>query len=69
MREAMIGDSIGGSSLTSSRKASHSFRAGRVCKDEECETILSIYNSEDWCAHHRPPTVARMRGVRLPLAS
>jgi hypothetical protein len=32
-----------------------SFRAGRVCSEEGCETLLSIYNSSEFCSVHTQP--------------
>ena len=26
--------------------------AGRVCADEGCTTVLSVYNKTDWCGVH-----------------
>jgi len=31
------------------------YRAGRVCRDLECDTVLSVYNSGAFCWQHEPP--------------
>jgi hypothetical protein len=31
------------------------FPRGRVCSYERCETLLSIYNSTDFCSVHAQP--------------
>ena len=31
------------------------FPRGRVCSDERCDTMLSIYNSTDFCSVHTQP--------------
>jgi hypothetical protein len=30
-------------------------REGRVCQDDACETVLSIYNASGWCWQHERP--------------
>jgi len=30
------------------------FRAGRVCAEPDCTTVLSIYNGSYYCSVHRP---------------
>jgi hypothetical protein len=39
------------------------FDAGRVCRSEECDTIVSRYNQDDFCHRHRPRRYPRLRGV------
>lgn len=46
-------------------------RAGRVCADETCQTVLSVYNAGDHCWEHTQPTpyllnVRRFRTSKLP---
>jgi hypothetical protein len=45
-------------------------RAGRVCADEACRTVLSVYNAGDRCWEHTQPTpyllnVRRFRTARM----
>jgi hypothetical protein len=35
--------------------ANHAHPQGRVCSDERCTTVLSIYNSTGWCWQHERP--------------
>ena len=35
---------------------------GRVCERPDCETQLSVYNPQDFCARHRPRKRPRVRG-------
>jgi hypothetical protein len=46
-------------------------RAGRVCADESCRTVLSVYNTGDRCWEHTQPApyllnVRRFRTSKLP---
>ena len=36
--------------------------AGRVCANELCATVLSVYNAAEFCSLHEPRT--RRSGVR-----
>jgi hypothetical protein len=45
-------NSIMGEVLASYNKRPRTFRAGRRCHFEGCTTVLSIYNSEDFCGSH-----------------
>jgi hypothetical protein len=38
-----------------SGRPSPSTRGGRVCMSPECDTILSIYNTLEWCSVHEQP--------------
>jgi hypothetical protein len=45
-------------------------RAGRVCAQDRCETVLSVYNPKDRCWEHTQPTpyllnVRRFRATKL----
>ena len=31
-------------------KVQQQFPKGRVCAEDNCSTVLSIYNSDDWCS-------------------
>jgi hypothetical protein len=44
--------SIMGEALASYNKRPRTFRAGRRCHFESCTTVLSIYNSGDFCCSH-----------------
>jgi hypothetical protein len=46
-------------------KKSKTFKAGRVCADDDCETKLSVYNSETFCNYHRLRKRPRLRGQYL----
>lgn len=37
----------------------------RVCNEEDCVTVLSIYNELSFCALHQPMIIPRMRGKVL----
>ncbi|HSJ50097.1 MAG TPA: hypothetical protein VLA90_02260 [Actinomycetota bacterium] len=45
--------------------------AGRVCAEEQCRTVLSVYNDGDRCWEHTAPSpyllnVRRFRTTKLP---
>jgi hypothetical protein len=44
--------SIMGEALASYNRRPRTFRAGRRCSFEGCSTLLSIYNSSDFCGTH-----------------
>lgn len=56
---------MGGSMVTSHARPSRSFDDGRVCRDSGCRTVLSVYNSGDFCSVHQPPTPLYVRGVKV----
>lgn len=37
------------------RPVGETYGEGRVCSHESCGTVLSRYNSDDFCALHKPP--------------
>jgi hypothetical protein len=41
-------------------------RGGRVCQSPECETILSIYNTLEWCSLHEQPKLRPGTGPLSP---
>lgn len=51
-----------GERFTSTDRQSAPAIAGRVCDDDKCHTVLSIYNDLDFCSIHAPMVVPRMRG-------
>jgi hypothetical protein len=36
--------------------------AGRICTEPGCDTILSVYNKQQYCYVHRVPRKPRTRG-------
>lgn len=40
-------------------------RPGRVCREEECQTKLSIYNDGSYCSVHMPMVTPRTRGKKI----
>lgn len=56
---------VQGTPFTGSDRPSKSFGRGRVCKDPDCETRLSMYNSGKFCYEHEPMTVPRTRGRKI----
>jgi hypothetical protein len=42
-------------------KPLHAFLPGRVCEDENCQTVLSQYNRGDRCWQHEPPRPFQIR--------
>jgi hypothetical protein len=56
---------VGGTPLSGSVRASKAFKAGRVCREEGCETVLSIYNQGKYCYQHEPMVTPRTRGKKI----
>lgn len=46
-------------------RPSRSFGKGRVCREAECTTRLSMYNSGAFCSEHEPMVVPRTRGRKI----
>lgn len=40
-------------------------RPGRICREDECETRLSIYNDGSFCSVHAPMSTPRTRGTKI----
>jgi hypothetical protein len=40
-------------------------RVGRVCREPDCDTRLSIYNKSGFCWQHQPLIFPNYRGKRL----
>ena len=55
-------DGLKASQIKGGIRPSKSFDQGRVCKDESCNTQLSIYNERDHCFNHAPVKYPRVRG-------
>ncbi|MEQ8719513.1 MAG: hypothetical protein RIE08_18065 [Acidimicrobiales bacterium] len=58
----MAYEAVRGERPTSETRTAPRSAKGRVCVEEDCGTRLSIYNDLDYCAHHQPMVVQRMRG-------
>jgi hypothetical protein len=56
---------VQGTPFKGSDRPSRSFGKGRVCKDPDCETRLSMYNSGKFCYEHEPMTIPRTRGKKI----
>ena len=56
---------IGAKPLSGTDRPSRHFSAGRVCREPECRTRLSIYNNGKYCATHAPMIVPRTRGRKI----
>jgi hypothetical protein len=57
--------SVGGTSFNGHGRPSRTFPRGRICAEDGCETLLSIYNEGRFCFHHEPQTTPRMRGRKI----
>ena len=51
-----------GERFTSTERNLPVMETGRVCQDPTCQTQLSRYNEQEFCALHAPMVVPRMRG-------
>jgi hypothetical protein len=47
-----------------STRPSRTFEPGRICKEYDCTTELSIYNGGEHCAIHAKACTPRMRGFK-----
>jgi hypothetical protein len=57
---------VGANSISSgSLRASKALKAGRVCKQQGCATVLSIYNKGRYCYQHEPMATPRTRGKKI----
>ena len=56
---------VQGRPFVGSERPSRSFGGGRVCKEQGCETKLSMYNSGKYCYQHEPMSVPRTRGKKI----
>ena len=54
-----------GSRITSTEGSTRRYRTGRVCREQDCETKLSVYNEGAFCSLHAPMVVPRTRGKKL----
>lgn len=46
-------------------RPSKALKKGRVCMDEGCSTVLSVYNHGKHCSLHQPMAVPRTRGRKI----
>ena len=51
---------VGGRPISGNDRPSRSFKAGRVCRERGCETVLSIYNNGSFCSQHATVTIDLM---------
>lgn len=51
--------------IAGAERATKAHRHGRVCAEDRCATILSIYNDGRFCSLHAPMVVPRTRGVKI----
>ena len=56
---------VGGSPISGSVRASKAFKAGRLCAEDGCGTVLSIYNKGKFCYRHEPMATPRTRGRKI----
>ena len=56
---------VGGSPITGNVRASKAFKSGRVCAEDGCGTVLSMYNSGRFCYQHEPMVTPRTRGKKI----
>jgi len=56
---------IGGIPISGGGRASKAFKRGRVCAEQGCNTMLSIYNKGKFCYSHEPMQVPRTRGRKI----
>ena len=56
---------VGGSPITGNVRASKVFKRGRICAEQGCGTLLSVYNSGKFCYQHEPRKAPRTRGKKV----
>ena len=47
-------------------KPSTTYSTGRICIDENCDTVISKYNKFRYCNNHKPKTYPRIKGRNAP---
>lgn len=57
--------SVGGHALRDPGAAPKSYPKGRVCRESDCGTRLSMYNPGAYCVEHEPKQAPRMRGRKV----
>lgn len=63
--KCMSEHAIGARPLSGTDRPSRHFDAGRVCREANCGTRLSIYNNGKFCSMHEPMAVPRTRGKKI----
>ena len=60
-------DHVAGTSINGADRPSKAFGNGkeRLCREPECETLLSMYNNGKYCYLHEPMAVPRTRGKKI----
>ena len=56
---------MGAHPISGNDRPSKAFGAGRICRNPDCGTRLSIYNDGIFCYRHEPMTVPRVRGKKI----
>ena len=51
--------------IEGAERPARAFASGRVCREADCDTRLSIYNSGAYCSTHEPMAVTRTRGKKI----
>ena len=65
-RQDMSEASVGAQPDLGERPAVQGFKAGRVCQQAGCETMLSIYNDGKFCYQHEPMSYPGSAAARSP---
>ena len=58
----MRSDTIKGRSIRPRSRRPKQYASDRVCAEMGCETLISRYNSKDFCHIHAPKRYPRVRG-------
>ncbi|KJF17965.1 hypothetical protein AXFE_10610 [Acidithrix ferrooxidans] len=58
-------EAVGGAPASGLSRPSKAYPKDRICKEVNCDTKLSIYNSGKFCYSHQPLTVPRTRGRKI----
>ena len=60
-----MSEAISGTSLNGSDRPSKVFGKDRLCREPDCDTRLSMYNTGKYCYLHEPMAVPRTRGKKI----
>ena len=55
---------VTGFPITSAERTLPRSRPGRVCRQDGCDAVLSIYNDDTRCSLHAPMVKPRTRGTK-----
>ena len=58
----MRSDTIKGQAIRPRSRRPKQYASNRVCAHEACETLISRYNSKEFCHTHAPKRYPRVRG-------